>query len=124
MKTRIGAIALAAAIASISAQPVSSQANELSTAGSLREQCGFALSPDTQASQAGLLCLSYIMGVSDMQIAIRGRGEQPFYCAPPGVSYVQLAAVYKKWADEHPEHWHEFKLDALLRSLKAAYPCG
>ena len=70
-------------------------------------------------------CLSYISGFSDgLTISSAMPGNKRLICPPEnGVSNGQLVAIFLKWADAHPEQWHEEAGFGVLISLRDAFPC-
>ena len=68
-------------------------------------------------------CHGYLGGVGDALSATYGGMESPVLCVPAQAGSLQLARVFVKWGDEHPELLHEDMLSGTLRALSLAFPC-
>jgi Rap1a immunity proteins len=70
-------------------------------------------------------CYSYIFGFSDGIAATLEMENSNLrnFCFPHGTSWVQLAAVYVRWADIHPELWQLPERETVKRSFASAFPC-
>ena len=70
-------------------------------------------------------CHSYISGVIDVQATYGLKdSEQLIYtCFPKGITSRQGAAIFVKWAKEHPELHHKYSHIGVVSSLAEAFPC-
>jgi hypothetical protein len=75
-------------------------------------------------------CNGYIQGISDamqmQQAEIDAKGRlihKQTYCLPDEVTTTELALVYLKYMDGHPEKLHEDSFVTLWNALNDAYRC-
>jgi hypothetical protein len=69
-------------------------------------------------------------GTARRQCGLRGlcRGLYRFlsgstFAYPGTATSGDIVMVFKKYLNDHPEQWHEYRSVLLLRAAKAAYPC-
>ena len=112
---RLRALVVAAGLlwpASTFAQEDGSSSGYL-TGDKLYEQC--------TSSSSSLLCLGYVMGVSD---ALQMAGlKLNVFCAPSSVTAHQELAVVVKYLRDHPETWHYSAASDIGVALAMAFPC-
>ncbi len=66
-------------------------------------------------------CEFYIQGFMEGNQMVVG-GER-LYCPPEGVSLGQLYAVFRQYAEQHPELHHTRRAYLLTAALQQAFPC-
>lgn len=110
MTLRPLAVALLFAAGAAAAQSTPS----MSTVGALRTAC-------KSTDWEGVACAWYINGV--LQGYAFSTPAVPLVCVPPKVTLGQMAAVFYRWADERPEHWHRESASAVIVAFLAAFPC-
>lgn len=70
-------------------------------------------------------CYVYAMGIvsgANAQAAI--SNSKPVFCAPPTVNYAQLADIFYKYLDDHPENRHINAVVLAMKSWQLAFPCS
>ncbi len=103
------------------------------SAEALAKECRAVLSADLDKMQAPAdamwpigSCLGFLNGVIDM--ATIAREESPktaqFFCIPRTVTGAQLAKVFVKYSDNHPEQLHLPAAVIVVLSFKDAFPCS
>lgn len=91
-------------------------------AGDLAERCRDPIG-SADAFGSGF-CLGFIRGARDMAFLLDDvTPEEHRSCVPDGVTTGQLAKVFVRWADSHPEQLHVPAVVGVHRSTIAAFPC-
>jgi len=70
-----------------------------------------------------LICTSYVNGASDV-LMIAQRGEHRLFCAPEGVTELQLTDVVAKWLKAHPDTGIRTAARVVFEALHDGYPCS
>jgi len=71
-----------------------------------------------------LKCVCYLYGFLGGYMETRlAVGAPRAICPRKGVSGEQLAAVYVRWASQHPELWHLPSWRTVNMALRDAFPC-
>lgn len=69
------------------------------------------------------MCIGFI-GTSQEFIQVwQYESGWPEICLPDGVEVDQLARVFVKYLEEHPERLHERQMRLLIDSFRIAFPC-
>ena len=101
------------------------------TTKDLRENCAGVAGGEK--SPTVIACLSYVGGFRDGYIAdvadvvakAGGRNVEGRHsvCIPDDATNSQLAAVFVKWANEHPEDWNRTAVGGLFRAFLETWKC-
>lgn len=75
------------------------------------------LPPDRDVS-AIYWCAGYLSGFMN-GVSL----DSKIICPVAGTTPAQFVALYLKWADAHPQHWHLPVVFTVARSLRLAFPC-
>ena len=73
-------------------------------------------------------CQAYIGGVTDTFIGLGREGilagdGKRHLCVPNGVNGLQLARLFMKYVQDHPETLHEDAVPTIFLALYSAFPC-
>ena len=63
------------------------------------------------------IATGYVAGVVD---SFDGIG---IFCAPVGITLLQLVAIVKKYLEENPERWHITASKLVAEALQKSFPC-
>ncbi len=97
----------------------------------LIDQCRDEMRADEKDSASaevmanGIVCLGYIRGFWDAaspQLALAASDTQNL-CVPAEISLGQLARIYVKYMDDHPEKMDLPAAGSLLQAIMTAFPC-
>ena|SRR5437870_246669 len=101
-------------------KPPVHSANELVT------ECTIAVALNTATSAndgprwfQGGFCFGFITGFADANSLLASS----LFCPPPGVTVGQMAKVFLKYMDEHPEDLHRYASPMLATALRKAFSC-
>ncbi len=75
--------------------------------------------PKIRLSLDGNFCVGYIHGFLDAQSSMQAKK----YCPPYPMDTYQIAKVYSKYIQEHPEKLHQNSKITLLEALITYFPC-
>ncbi|MBW8366803.1 MAG: hypothetical protein K0M70_02965 [Arenimonas sp.] len=68
-------------------------------------------------------CILYVNGFVDGYYANAWALDYDPLCVPAGVTNLQMARVFLKWAGDNPNQGHAAAGTGFLNALVAAYPC-
>lgn len=71
-------------------------------------------------------CTGWILGVNGVVAWASNEGEtagQILGCPDAEVTFEQATRVFVRYAEAHPEMYHEPNLVVLSRAMRAAFPC-
>jgi len=128
------------ATSSLLSERVNALDSQLTLDGNLLlEQCRATLIPSENMSvrqqMAALICYAFVSGSYNSSVLIIGRlmfakpeevqlWEFPgLFCGEPEIPNSQLARIFLKWLDDHPESLHRSAVDLALDGWVAAFPC-
>ncbi len=97
-------------------------AAEERTIGALVADCRWAVERDRADYSSGR-CMGYIGATADMGFILEYVDKATPFCIPNGASFKQLVAVFVRWADAHPERWHEPMVMGPMDAFREAFPC-
>ena len=69
------------------------------------------------------MCVGYIAGINDNEMAQVATGKRGLYCLPPGVDMAQMAKVVRKYLEENPAKLHLPGGILVVSALEQAFPC-
>lgn len=69
------------------------------------------------------VCIGYMRGFERGVEAALAAGQKPF-CLPDKVTYGQMARVYLKFTDKHPELLHANGALVYILAMSKAFPCS
>ena len=69
------------------------------------------------------LCSGYISGLVDMHVLMVGKGSNPLWCAPDGVTYGQAVKIVTAYGEKHPAKLHLRYAELAAIALAEAFPC-
>jgi len=73
---------------------------------------------------AAWACRAYLEGFTDAYIVfVHGAKAQKPFCTPGKSTWQQLSAVFVRWFDRNPKHWHESTASNIHKALLDAFPC-
>ncbi|HAT1942727.1 TPA: hypothetical protein RG395_001046 [Legionella pneumophila] len=75
--------------------------------------------PIIKLSLDGNFCVGYIHGFLDAQSSI----QEKKYCLPYPIDTYQIAKVYSKYLEEHPEKLHQNSNITFSEALISYFPC-
>jgi len=62
--------------------------------------------------------------VIDFQKLITDASVEAYYGCPKGKTLSQMSAIFVKWAEEHPEKWHQSLAASFIEAFSATSPNG
>lgn len=68
------------------------------------------------------ICVGYMRGFERGVEATLAAGQKPF-CLPETATYGQMARVFLKFTDRHPELLHENGALVYILAMREAFPC-
>ena len=76
--------------------------------------------PIVRFANNGNLCLGYIYGFLDANLSYI---QEKKYCIPDPIDTYQIAKLYSKYLDNHPEKLHQCASLTLSEALIEYFPC-
>jgi hypothetical protein len=73
--------------------------------------------------QAQSYCNIYLMGIKDMNLALKFAFHFQLFCPPAGAELDQLRLVVNKYVTEHPEALDQAFGGLAIAALMTAFPC-
>ncbi len=70
------------------------------------------------------VCFNVIDGLtSGATAAANAAGVAPIFCLPNGSTVGQRVSIFMKWAEDHPETWHEGPIFGVFSAMSDAFNC-
>ena len=82
---------------------------------------GDMVQPITDAGMDAAYCTGYLDGI--LAVVEHGPVKEVHICFPLGVNTKELAAIFVKYAENHPEWHHWPAVYGVTQALQDAFPC-
>ena len=97
------------------------------TVGALLEDCRQATKVSQLEGvefQQAAFCTVYVSGVVfGIKFEKFNSASTTNFCLPLEFTKGQLTTVFTRWADSHPNRWHEFDAAGVVTAMVDAFPC-
>ena len=98
--------------------------DEYSTVGHLMRACSSYISKNTEELLDIGFCGGFVKGVGDVLSGLqKAQLLAPVYCTPSNATGDQMARIFVKYAEDHPETHHKLSVIGFIGAMKEAFPC-